>query len=170
MKNKNQSHEVSDNDRYGDLSEDIQKRFLDIVAKTSMPFQISYTFINDVKLKTLIKIAKANPVTNYLTGSSVVVYINSEFYDKIDDEDIDILFDQAICSIFVDTNTGKVKIIKPDVYTFSGIINKYGLDKVGKANKLVDLINDQQEDEASDAEKVPKIGFNITKKDMEHWN
>ena len=39
-----------------------------------------------------------------------------------------------------------IKMVKPDLSTFSALINKYGVDKVSKANQVELLYEQQQKD------------------------
>jgi hypothetical protein len=51
-----------------------------------------------------------------------------------------------IDKISVDTQSGKIKLIKPDLTTFSSLISKYGVDKVAKANQIEELYQQQVKD------------------------
>lgn len=58
---------------------------------------------------------------------------------KFDDESIDILFEQEIDKISFNVETGKVKLVKPDISTFSSLIKKWGIEKISRANQLSDI-------------------------------
>jgi hypothetical protein len=47
-------------------------------------------------------------------------------------------------------DTGKIKMVKQDLTTFSGLINKYGIEKVAKANKVEELYAEQKQDAEED--------------------
>ena len=42
--------------------------------------------------------------------------------------------------------TGKIKMIKPDLTTFSSLINKYGIEKIARANQVEELYSQQKGD------------------------
>ena len=63
-----------------------------------------------------------------------------------DEESVTILIEQEIDKISVDTQSGKIKLIKPDLTTFSSLISKYGVDKVAKANQIEELYQQQVKD------------------------
>jgi hypothetical protein len=67
-----------------------------------------------------------------------------------EEESIQILMEQEIDKISVNMDTGKIKMIKPDLTTFSGLINKYGIEKVAKANKVEELYAEQKQDAEED--------------------
>ena len=46
--------------------------------------------------------------------------------------------------------TGKIKLGKTDLNTFSSLVNKYGVEKVARANKVEELYQDQKKDAAQD--------------------
>jgi hypothetical protein len=48
--------------------------------------------------------------------------------------------------------TGKIKLVKTDLNTFSSLVNKYGVEKVARANKVEELYKEQQKDAAQDEE------------------
>ena len=43
-------------------------------------------------------------------------------------------------------DSGKIKLVKPDLTTFSSLVIKYGIEKVSKANSLENLESDQKDD------------------------
>ena len=47
-------------------------------------------------------------------------------------------------------DTGKIKMVKPDLTTFSSLINKYGIEKIARANKVEELYSQQKEDAQED--------------------
>jgi hypothetical protein len=67
-----------------------------------------------------------------------------------DEESIQILMEQEIDKISVNMDSGKIKMVKPDLNTFSGLINKYGIEKVAKANKVEELYAEQKQDAEED--------------------
>jgi hypothetical protein len=46
----------------------------------------------------------------------------------------------------IDSQSGKIKMIKPDLSTFASLITKYGVDKVAKANQIEELYHQQTND------------------------
>ena len=58
----------------------------------------------------------------------------------------------SIDKIEMNIETGKIKLCKTDLNTFSSLVNKYGVEKVGRANKVADLYQEQQKDSSKDEE------------------
>ena len=69
-----------------------------------------------------------------------------------DEESITILFEQEIDKININLDSGKIKLVKTDLNTFSSIVNKYGVEKVARANKVEELYAEQQKDVKNDEE------------------
>ena len=76
----------------------------------------------------------------------MLVSINEDLISVFDEESIEILIEQELDKISINMDSGKVKLIKPDLTTFSSLINKYGIEKIAKANKVEELYSQQQKD------------------------
>ena len=46
--------------------------------------------------------------------------------------------------------SGKIKLVSTDLNTFSSIVNKWGVDKVARANKVEELYVDQKADSSNE--------------------
>jgi hypothetical protein len=67
-----------------------------------------------------------------------------------DDESVVILMEQEIDKININIETGKIKLVKTDLNTFSSLVNKYGVEKVARANKVEEIYNEQKKDNNKD--------------------
>ena len=67
-----------------------------------------------------------------------------------DEESITILFEQEIDKIEINLDSGKIKLLKTDLNTFSSLVNKYGVEKVARANKVEELYQQQKIDANSE--------------------
>jgi hypothetical protein len=139
-------------DNFYELSEDTEKKFFEIFNKKSFPLSVKFQFIGDEKQKELIKISLINPKFSFLLNKEILVSINEAIMDVFDDESMTILMEQEIDKIYINMDTGKMKLIKTDLNTFSSLVNKYGVEKVARANKVEELYQQQQKDAKSDEE------------------
>ena len=137
-------------ERFEDLSEDIIEGFLNVFEKKAFPLPIKFLFIGDSKQKNLIKITKIAPDFEFVIGKELKVTINESLINAFDEEAITILYEQEIDKIHHNSDSGKIKLVKPDLSTFSGIVNKYGVEKVARANKVEELYHQQQKDDKGD--------------------
>lgn len=131
-------------DRFYDLSQDTIDDFYNIFNQKSFPISLNYQFIGDSKQKTLIKITKVADDYSFILQKELKVSINEDLLTAYDQESITILFEQEIDKININLDSGKVKLLKTDLNTFSSLVNKYGVEKVARANKVEELYQDQQ--------------------------
>lgn len=132
------------------VSEDIEEKFNEIFETKAFPMNIKMIFMEDNKLKSLIKVEKINDKYGELLGEKhLLVLINEETYDKLDGDNgnaIEILFEQEINRIEVNPEKGTIKIRKPNISTDASILSKYGQDALIRANQLDDLVVEQEGD------------------------
>jgi hypothetical protein len=136
--------------KFYEVSEDTISIFNEVFNKKSFPVGINIQFIGNDKQKELIKITKINDVFSFILEKDILVSINENLLDVFDDEMANILIEQEIDKVFVSIDSGKIKLIKPDLTTFASLINKYGVDKVARANQVEDLFHQQKTDGAEE--------------------
>jgi hypothetical protein len=128
------------------LSEDTIQTFKQVFTRKSFPFNIGFEFVGSESQKNLIKITKLADPISFSLEKDMLVMINENLMDVFDPESIQILIEQELDKISINMDTGKVKLIKPDLTTFSSLINKYGIEKIARANKVEELYQQQQKD------------------------
>jgi hypothetical protein len=133
-------------EKFYDLSDDVIATFNEVYNAKSFPINIGFKFLGASKQKQLIKLSKLNDQYQYLIGKDMLVTINEDVFDKFDEESKRILIEQELDKIWVDANSGKIKTVKPDLVTHSGLVNKYGIEKVARANQVEDLYHQQKAD------------------------
>jgi hypothetical protein len=133
-------------DNFYEISEDTTSKFFEIFNKKSFPLSIKFQFIGDEKQKELIKVSIINPKFSFLLGKEILISVNEDIMNAFDDESVTILMEQEIDKIYINIETGKMKLIKTDLNTFSSLVNKYGVEKVARANKVEELYQDQKRD------------------------
>ena len=137
-------------EQYHNLADYIVEHFDILEKKLSLPLDIKFVYQADNKQKTLIKIIKISDRYAKLLESDLLVSFNEDFFDVFDEEAKNILIEQELALIQFDYEKGTIKIGRPDLMTSSGIIKKYGVDAVERANQVTSLFNQQQLDEAKD--------------------
>ena len=139
-------------DNFYEVSEDTIKTFFEIFNKKSFPVSIGFQFIGNEKQKELIKVSKIADPYAFLVKKEILVSINDDLMSVFDEESITILMEQEIDKININIETGKIKLVKTDLNTFSSIVNKYGVEKVARANKVEELYQEQKKDAKTDEE------------------
>jgi len=132
------------------VSEETIETFKSVFNKKSFPFNVGFQFVGSESQKNLIKISKLPDQFSFLLEKELLITINDELMGVFDEESIQILMEQEIDKISVNMDTGKIKMIKPDLTTFSSLINKYGIEKIAKANKVEELYAEQKQDAEED--------------------
>lgn len=139
-------------DRFYELSEDTISDFYNIFNKKAFPVSPKFQFIGDCKQKSVISITKITDKYAFLLQKELLISINEDLMNAYDDESVDILFEQEIDKVSINIDSGKIKLVKPDLSTFSALVNKFGIEKVARANKVEELYQEQQRDAKSDEE------------------
>ena len=132
--------------KFYELSQDTIDDFYNIFNKKSFPISLKFQFIGDSKQKNLVKIAKIADDYSFILQKELKITINEDLLNAYDEESSTILFEQEIDKININIDSGKVKLVKTDLNTFSSLVNKYGVEKVARANKVEELYQEQQKD------------------------
>jgi hypothetical protein len=136
--------------KFYSLSDETIDTFKSVFNKKSFPFNVGFQFVGSESQKNLIKISKMPDQFAFILEKELLISINDDLMSVFEEESIQILMEQEIDKISVNMDTGKIKMIKPDLTTFSGLINKYGIEKVAKANKVEELYAEQKQDAEED--------------------
>lgn len=140
-------------EQFHELAEYIVEYFDDMEKKLEMSLDVKYVYQADEKQKTLIKIIKISDRYAVLLKADFLISINEEYFDAFDEEAKNILIDQELALIEIDYEKGTKKIGRPDLITSTGVIKKYGVDAVERANQVRDLFNQQLADKARENKK-----------------
>ena len=148
-------------EQFHELSDYIVEYFNELQDKLSLPVDLKLVYQADDKQKTLIKIIKVPDRYSILLKGELLISFNEDYFDAFDDESKNILIDQELALLQFDLEKGQLKIGKPDFITSSGIVNRYGVEAVGRANQVRDLYNQQQDDkEKENKQNKPRKQYN----------
>lgn len=132
--------------KFHDASDETQELFNKIVEKLALPFAIKFHILATESQKCLIKISKVSDLYQHITKYDIIVMFNETYIDALDEQSCQILIQQELDKLECDLNSGKIKIGKPELSTSVGVIKKYGIDDVAKANQLEELFKQQKDD------------------------
>jgi hypothetical protein len=136
--------------KFYNLQDDTIETFKSVFTKKSFPFNLGFQYIGSESQKNLIKITKISDQFSFILEKELLVSINEALMLVFDEESVQILIEQEIDKITVNIDSGKIKLVKPDLTTFSSLINKYGIEKIAKANKVEELYSEQKKDAEED--------------------
>ena len=83
-------------DRFKIISDDVVDSFMEIYNKKSFPLTIKFQFINDTKLKKLVKISKIPDDVSFILNKELKISINEDLLNVYDEESINILYEQEL--------------------------------------------------------------------------
>lgn len=135
-----------------ELDETTEELFMEVFNKKTIPVNLKFLFIGNSKQKQLVKVKKIADDYAFALGKELMISINEDLLNVFDDESVTILIEQEIDKITVNMESGKIKLVGTDLNTFSAIVNKYGVDKVSRANSIETLYVEQQQDVKADEE------------------
>ena len=137
---------------YYEVDSSTEELFLEVFNKKSLPVNVKLLFQGNSKQKQLIKVSKISDQYSFALGKELLISVNEDLLNVFDDESITILIEQEIDKININMESGKIKLVGTDLNTFSSIVNKYGVEKVARANKVEELYHEQKADAKSDEE------------------
>jgi hypothetical protein len=139
------------NDNFYEVSDDTITDFFDVFNKKTFPIKIDFQFQGHKKQKSMIKITKIADNMCAILNKELLVTVNEDLMIAFDEESRTILIEQEIDKINMNIDSGKIKLVKTDLNTFASLVNKYGVEKVSRANQVESLFIEQKEDEKEDS-------------------
>lgn len=148
--------------KFYDLQSESIEKVNEQVNKLALPFNLKIKMIGNSKLKNMIKMSKISDVNQYMTGFDLLIQINEDYLEAFDAESASILIYQEVDRLTFDVAKGTFKIGKYPLQTTSGVLQKYGIEAVAKANQLSDLYKQQKDDgkEFDEKEAAKKVKAN----------
>jgi hypothetical protein len=137
---------------YYEVDSSTEELFLEVFNKKSFPVNVRFLFQGNSKQKQLIKVTKIPDQYAFSLCKELLISINEDLLNVFDNESITILVEQEIDKININMESGKIKLVGTDLNTFSSIVNKWGVEKVARANKVEELYHEQKIDAKSDEE------------------
>jgi len=138
--------------KFYQVSSDAKDTFFDVFNKKTLPVSVKFEFIGNETQKEMIKLTKIPDQYAFLHEKELLISINEDLMNVFDEESKEILIEQELDKVNINIETGKIKLIKPDLSTFSSLINKYGVEKIARANKVEELYQQQVKDGKTDEE------------------
>lgn len=133
--------------KYYELSDETISTFNEVFNKKTFPMAVRFQFVGCETQKQLIKISKMPEHFEFLLEKELLIIMNEDLLRVFDDESVNILIEQELDKVSISIDTGKIKLVKPDLTTFSAIVSKYGIEKVARANQVEELYDQQKKDD-----------------------
>jgi len=144
-----------------DASEELVKFFDEVRDKTNIPQWIEFlVYINNKQKKDICKLRKFDEASEKASkGINFVVIINEEILNSLP-EDMQIMaIDECLAGVSVNEND-VISISQPDFKTYTGVLQKYGDDKVIALHESIKSLYDgkKQKEDQEKAETATKKG------------
>lgn len=134
---------------YEEVFEDTLALFEKALSENQLEQHIKVKILADNSQKEIGKVVKANDLVKHLTEEDVIIILNELIFEKLEDEHKNMVVAELMASIYFDTEKAKVAIIKPDVHTYSLLLEKYTYAKYKTLLETISLISAQIEEEQS---------------------
>ena len=142
---------------YTEVSLDTQKIFNQLIDEASLERVVNIKFLGCPELKQIGKVVKANDLLKFMTDNDVIILINEVIFDKLEQDQKELVAQELIAYIGFDFEKGKLVITQPDVSTFSLLLKKVGSDKYLRIQEIIRLAFEQLKDkEAENNENTKK--------------
>lgn len=146
MKKQKQDEGQTAEQKFYELQSETIEKVEQLLSKMAMPFAIKIKMIGNSKQKAVVKMSKLNDINQFLTGFDLLLTINEEYLEALDKDSSDILIYQELDRLSFNIAKGQIKITKWPLQTTSGVLKKWGIDLVAKANQLSELYTQQKQD------------------------
>lgn len=143
------------------LTDEMQEKIYAVCKNMGITNFLTIEMMCSLKQKLPIVVSRANASTEFLTekGTTLLIFVNEPVMEKLTTEQQDMIINDALSCVYLDGESGKLVINKPEiVYTEWGRI-KYG-EKLADAIESFVLASRQMEEE----EKERKLYEKATKK------
>jgi hypothetical protein len=113
--------------QYEEPSEELVEFFESRLESTTIAKFLVFKVLSDPKqLKDAVKIVKNSKLANFLSeGIDFAIIVNETVYDQLTPEQQTIAIDESLAGVSV-SDTDVVSLNKPDLYTHTGVMRKYG--------------------------------------------
>lgn len=135
---------------YTEVSLDTEKIFNQLIDEASLERVINIKFLGCPELKQIGKVVKANDLLKFMTDNDVIILINEVIFDKLEQDQKELVAQELIAYIGFDFEKGKLVITQPDVSTFSLLLKKVGSEKYLRIQEIIRLAFEQLKDKESE--------------------
>lgn len=111
--------------KYENPFPETQELYTKAIINANLAQFINISVLSDNLSKEIFVVHKANALLKFRTNDDIVIVVNEKIFDQLTPEQRVIVVEESIASISYDSEKDKIVISKPDVVTFSGILDKY---------------------------------------------
>ena len=147
--------------KYDDPSEDLENLFNEVLESTSIPHWVEIKIKSYDKQKDVCGIKKLDDLVSSLTPEKLnfAVVVNEKAFDQLTDEFKRIKLESVIAGVTV-SDTDVVSLSKPDFVEYTGVLQKFGHEKIIAMRENIESIYTKikEEEDAIKAQTKGKRG------------
>jgi len=132
---------------YTNISDETQKVFNRVLSETGIPKFVTFKLLGNHKQKTVGKISKANDIVTHLTDIDIIIILNDVIFDGLEEKYQEMLLEELLAQVYFDIDKDNLKLIKPDISTFSLLLTKYGIDFYMSVREVVSSLYNKLDSE-----------------------
>lgn len=143
--------------KYEEPFEETQDLYNQLIEQAGLSNFVNITILTDNKAKKIFNPVKANELLKYRTGDDIIIILNEKIFDQLTQEQRIIVAEESLAGISFDSEKDRIVINKPDVVTFSGILNKHTFETWNILKEsITTLYNTEKEEEDAAAARTAK--------------
>ena len=131
---------------YEKISDETQALFNKTISNSTLPTFVKIKILDNSKIKDNGKVTKANEIIKFLNDFDVIVQVNEVIFSQLEEDQQQIIADELVAQIYFDQEKDLIKILKPDIHTFSGIIMKHGIEKYMAVKESISTLFDMEKE------------------------
>jgi len=146
--------------KYEETFEETKTLFNQLILNSGLSNNVNITILTNNKAKDIFKVNKANELLKYRTGDDIIIVLNEKIFDQLTPTQRTIVAEESLASIGYDLENDKISISKPDVVTFSGLLNKHSFDVWNVLRESIKSLyakEQQTDDELTSTSKSKKV-------------
>ena len=133
--------------KFDEIYETTQNTFNKVLDNTMLPQFVDFKLLSNDKQKQIIKVFKAGEILNHMTNIDIFVVLNEGIFDQLEEDQQLLVVEEALAYVYYDGEKDTLKILRPDLTTFSGIIAKHGIDSYMSVKESITTLYAAKEEE-----------------------
>ena len=144
--------------KLGAVSEDTRNLVDEILGKTGLANFVNAEVMSITKQKQIVSVKRANATTEYLANKpdSICIYVYEDAFDRLDENAKYLVMEDALNTVFYDTEKDKIVITPQQVMVTVGGRAKYGETLINAVEAGVHAIAQIEEEEKEKKEQSKK--------------
>lgn len=136
--------------RYHEVFQDHEKLFTEFIDSIESISHLNVKILGYNKLKEICKVSKATDILKHITNEDIIILLNETIFEQLEEDQKYMVVEEHVASIYYDPEKDKLSLIKPDVNTFSLLLQKHGYAKYERLNETIKALYAQEEEEAAE--------------------